>query len=232
MHLHFPTTALGERPNDAHPPYKSTMLRGPRMPSVAVKYATVAAQGVHVSKATIEANDADLTKHGVAQPQGQAITVSGRIVDEDGTPIRDSLVEVWQCNAAGRYAHVADDHDAPLDPNFSGYGKLLTDDDGRYKFKTIKPGAYPWGNHHNAWRPAHIHFSLFGNVYAQRLITQMYFPDDPLFPFDPIFNSIPDGAARNRLISRFSLNETVSGTSLGFVFDIVLRGRAATPTGI
>jgi protocatechuate 3,4-dioxygenase, beta subunit len=230
--MHFPPLSAGERPNEIHPPYKSTMLRGAREPLVVVRHDLAATRGVTASKLLLKANDADLTKHGASEPQGQAITVSGRVVDEDGKPVRESLVEVWQCNAAGRYAHAKDDHDAPLDPNFFGYGKFFTDTEGRYKFKTIKPGAYPWGNHHNAWRPAHIHFSLFGNVYAQRLITQMYFPDDPLFPFDPIFNGIPDGAARNRLISRFSLEESVSGTSLGFVFDIVLRGRNATPTGI
>ncbi|MGL4232998.1 MAG: protocatechuate 3,4-dioxygenase subunit beta [Casimicrobium sp.] len=230
--MHFPPLGLGEHPNEIHPPYKSTMLRGAREPLVSVRYEIAATRGVAASRQLLKANDADLTKHGAAEPQGQAITVSGRVVDEDGKPVRDSLIEVWQCNAAGRYAHAKDDHDAPLDPNFFGHGKMLTDGEGRYKFKTIKPGAYPWGNHHNAWRPAHIHFSLFGNVYAQRLVTQMYFPDDPLFPFDPIFNGIADGAARNRLISRFSLDETVSGTSLGFVFDIVLRGRDATPTGL
>jgi protocatechuate 3,4-dioxygenase, beta subunit len=180
----------------------------------------------------LSARDADLTIHGSGEPLGQAITVSGRVLDEDGRPVVDSLIEVWQCNAAGRYAHVKDDHDAPLDSNFPGFGKMMTDGDGRYRFKTIKPGSYPWGNHHNAWRPAHIHFSMFGKVYAQRLITQMYFPDDPLFPFDPIFNSIPDESARKRLISSFSLDETVSGTSLGFVFDIVLRGCSATPMGV
>jgi protocatechuate 3,4-dioxygenase, beta subunit len=230
--MQFPPLSLGVRPNDIHPPYKSTSLRGPREPRVLVRDERAATQGVKASANILGVHDADLMKHGATEPIGQAITVSGRVVDEDGKPVRDSLIEVWQCNAAGRYAHAKDDHDAPLDPNFLGHGKMLTDADGCYKFKTIKPGAYPWGNHHNAWRPAHIHFSLFGNVYAQRLVTQMYFPDDPLFPFDPIFNGIPDGAARNRLISRFSLDETVSGTSLGFVFDIVLRGRDATPTGI
>jgi protocatechuate 3,4-dioxygenase, beta subunit len=230
--MHFPPLPLGVRPNDIHPPYKSTGLRGPRESRVSVRYERVARSGVASPASVLRANDDDLTKLGKSEPLGQAITVSGRVVDEDGKPVRDSLIEVWQCNAAGRYAHSKDDHDAPLDPNFSGHGKMLTDGEGRYKFKTIKPGAYPWGNHHNAWRPAHIHFSLFGNVYAQRLVTQMYFPDDPLFAFDPIFNGIPDGAARERLISRFSLDETVSGTSLGFVFDIVLRGREATPMGI
>lgn len=230
--MYFPPLALGERPNDIHPPYKSTGLRGPKAPRVVVRHELVANRGIATPPAILLANDSDLTAHGKSEPQGQAITVSGRVVDEDGRAVRDSLVEVWQCNAAGRYAHAKDDHDAPLDSNFFGHGKFMTDSEGRYRFKTIKPGAYPWGNHHNAWRPAHIHFSLFGNVYAQRLVTQMYFPDDPLFAFDPIFNGIPDGAARQRLISRFSLDETVSGTSLGFVFDIVLRGRNATPMGI
>lgn len=230
--MYFPPPGLGERPNDIHPPYKSTGLRGPKEARVRLRHELVATTGIAAPPAIIRVNDADLTAHGASEPLGQAITVSGRVVDEDGRPVRHSLVEVWQCNAAGRYAHAKDDHDAPLDPNFLGHGRFLTDADGRYCFKTIKPGAYPWGNHENAWRPAHVHFSLFGNVYAQRLVTQMYFPDDPLFAFDPIFNGISDGAARQRLVSRFSLEETISGTSLGFVFDIVLRGRNATPTGI
>jgi protocatechuate 3,4-dioxygenase beta subunit len=176
-------------------------------------------------------NDADLTRQSAGEPLGQRIVVSGRVIDEDGTPVRDSLIEVWQCNAAGRYFHAKDQHDAPLDPNFHGFGKLLTDDQGRYRFVSIKPGAYPWRNHPNAWRPAHIHFSLFGNAYAQRLVTQMYFPDDPLFPYDPIYNSVPE-QARRRLVSAFDLNLTVEGIALGFRFDIVLRGRDATPLGI
>lgn len=229
--MNFPPLALGERPNDVHPPYKSTGLRGPKQPRVLVRHELVASRGIDARKSILRPNDADLMKQGASEPQGQAITVSGRVLDEDARSVGNSLIEVWQCNAAGRYAHAKDDHDAPLDPNFLGHGKFLTDSEGRYRFKTIKPGAYPWGNHDNAWRPAHIHFSLFGNVYAQRLVTQMYFPDDPLFAFDPIFNGIADGAARQRLVSRFSLDETVSGTSLGFVFDIVLRGRNATPTG-
>ncbi len=221
----------GHLPDNVHPPYKSTLARGPHQPRLAVQGGAATRQAVRLTR-PLTALDADLTAHGQAAPLGQAITVSGRVVDEGGKPVSDSLIEVWQCNAAGRYAHHKDDHDAPLDPNFPGFGKVLTDSDGRYAFKTIKPGAYPWGNHHNAWRPAHIHFSLFGNVYAQRLITQMYFPDDPLFPFDPIFNSIADESARQRLVSKFSIDETVSGVSLGFVFDIVLRGRQGTPTGI
>jgi protocatechuate 3,4-dioxygenase beta subunit len=177
-------------------------------------------------------NDTDLTVHGHGAPLGEKIVVSGVVRDEDGTPVRNSLVEVWQANSAGRYWHERDQHDAPLDPNFYGVGKMLTDGEGRYRFITIKPGPYPWGNHDKAWRPAHIHFSLFGNVYAQRLVTQMYFPSDPLFDFDPIFQSVPDAAARQRLVSRFSLEETVGGEMLGYEFDIVLRGRNATPMNL
>jgi protocatechuate 3,4-dioxygenase beta subunit len=179
-------------------------------------------------------HDADLTRikgrGGVAM--GQPINVIGRIVDLRGNPIRGAQVDLWQCNAAGRYAHANDRHDAPLDPNFHGHGRVLTDDEGRYRFVTIRPGAYPWNNHRNAWRPAHIHFSLFGNVHAQRLVTQMYFPGDPLIEHDVIINTIADEAARRALVSRFSLDETVPDQALGFVYDIVLRGRDATPFGL
>jgi protocatechuate 3,4-dioxygenase beta subunit len=139
------------------------------------------------------------------------------------------LIEIWQANAAGRYIHVWDQHPAPLDPNFSGAGRIVTDEHGRYRFVTVKPGAYPWGNHPNAWRPAHIHFSLFGPTFLSRLVTQMYFPGDPLFAYDPIFNSIPDPAVRERLVSRFDLETTEPDWALGYQFDIVLRGRQATP---
>ncbi len=232
MNYAFELDARKNWAKDVYAGYKSTKLRGPLRSAIRLHDSLAASLPTQAPIALITARDCDLTRHGAAEPQGQAITVSGRVVDEDGRAVSDSLVEIWQCNAAGRYAHEKDDHDAPLDPNFSGWGKCLTDSDGRYRFKTIKPGAYPWGNHENAWRPAHIHFSLFGNVYAQRLITQMYFPDDPLFPFDPIFNSVPDAAARQRMISQFSMDETIPGTSLGFTFDIVLRGRTATPTGM
>jgi protocatechuate 3,4-dioxygenase beta subunit len=151
------------------------------------------------------------------------------VLDEDGRPIPHTLVEVWQANAAGRYAHRVDAHPAPLDPNFSGAGRMLTDEHGRYRFVTIKPGAYPWRNHDNAWRPAHIHFSLFGHSFLSRLVTQMYFPGDPLMPFDPVLNSIPDAGARKRLISNFDLSVTEPEWALGFTFDIVLRGAQATP---
>jgi protocatechuate 3,4-dioxygenase beta subunit len=188
---------------------------------------TVAAFARNILKPT----DADLTRQSSAEPLGQRIVVAGRVIDEDGRPVRNSLVEVWQCNAAGRYHHAKDQHDAPLDPHFHGFGKMLTDEHGHYRFVSIKPGAYPWRNHPNAWRPAHIHFSLFGNAYAQRLITQMYFAGDPLLPLDPIYNSAPDGA-RQRLVSAFDLSLTVEGIALGYRFDIVLRGRDATPMGV
>jgi protocatechuate 3,4-dioxygenase beta subunit len=167
--------------------------------------------------------DADLTAHGDREPLGERIVVSGRVVDEDGRPVRGALLEIWQANAAGRYAHEVDQQPAPLDPSFTGAGRTLTDDEGRYRFVTIKPGAYPWKNHPNAWRPAHIHFSLFGRAFAQRLVTQMYFPGDPLFAYDPIFQSVRDPAARERLISAFDLATTVPEWALGYRFDIVLR---------
>jgi protocatechuate 3,4-dioxygenase beta subunit len=154
--------------------------------------------------------------------------LTGRVLDSGGRPVPDALVEIWQANASGRYAHRVDDHPAPLDRNFDGAGRCLTDSDGRYRFVTIKPGAYPWRNHLNAWRPQHIHFSLFGRAFTQRLITQMYFPGDPLFAQDPILNSIPDPAARERLICRLDMAITQPDWALGYSWDIVLRGPAAT----
>jgi protocatechuate 3,4-dioxygenase beta subunit len=176
----------------------------------------------------VTAADADLTTRYAAEPIGQRIIVTGRVLDSDGRPVPDTLVEIWQANSAGRYNHHVDDHQAPLDPNFDGAGRCMTDSGGRYRFVTIKPGAYPWRNHLNAWRPAHIHFSLFGHAFTQRLITQMYFPDDPLFGQDPIFASVPDPRARQRLIARFDLDTTEPEWALGFQWDIVLRGREAT----
>ncbi|MGA0611415.1 protocatechuate 3,4-dioxygenase subunit beta [Caldimonas sp. KR1-144] len=231
--MRFPPVAPGVHPSLIHPPYVSTRTRGPSQAPIRLESAGAPVErGIAFERSLLKPNDADLTKHGQGEPLGEKIVVTGRVTDEDGRPVRNSLVEVWQCNAAGRYWHKKDQHAAPLDPNFFGLGKLFTDDDGRYRFVTIKPGPYPWGNHPKAWRPAHIHFSLFGNVYAQRLVTQMYFPGDPLFDYDPIFQGVPDAAARQRLISRFSLDETVSDQMLGYVFDIVLRGRDATPFGI
>lgn len=159
----------------------------------------------------------------------RAIRIAGVLLDGAGDPVTDGMVEIWQANAAGRYRHAVDTHDAPLDPNFTGAGRCVTDANGEYRFVTVKPGAYPWRNHPNAWRPAHVHFSLFGRAIPERLITQMYFPGDPLFPFDPIFNSIRDEKDRQRLISTFELELTEPEWSLGFRFDIVLGGRNATP---
>jgi protocatechuate 3,4-dioxygenase, beta subunit len=172
----------------------------------------------------------DLTAGNPGQaPLGERIVIEGQVLDGDGAPVPDAVIELWQANAAGRYRHVVDDHDAPLDPNFAGCGRVLTDGEGRYRFVTIKPGAYPWRNHYNAWRPAHLHFSIFGIGLMQRLVTQMYFPGDPLLPYDPMYNSIPDEKARLRMISTFDWETTIPDIALAFRYDIVLRGRDATP---
>jgi len=173
--------------------------------------------------------DNDLTRHGEREPIGERIVVAGRVLDEDGRGLPNTLVEVWQANAAGRYRHSRDNHRAPVDPNFLGAGRAITDREGNYRFVTIRPGAYPWRNHDNAWRPAHIHFSLFGSAFISRLITQMYFPNDPLIPHDPVLHAIPDQDARDRLVSSFDLALTEPEWALGYRFDIVLRGRCATP---
>ena len=229
--MRFDPVPPGVYPDAVHPPYKSTTLRGQKRASLRIETPLPVSQGIGFRRELVVAGDADLTTRGAGAPLGEKIVVTGRVADEDGSPVRDSLIEVWQCNSAGRYFHRKDQHDAPLDPNFFGFGKFFTDGVGNYRFVTIKPGPYPWGNHDKAWRPAHIHFSLFGNVYAQRLVTQMYFPGDPLHALDPIFNSIPDVAARQRLVANFSLDDTVGDRMLGYRFDIVLRGRGATPMG-
>jgi protocatechuate 3,4-dioxygenase beta subunit len=221
-------------PSGTHPPndspgYRSTALRHPKEPLVVIPHTLSELTGPVYPYGRIDTNDNDLTRQHHDEPLGERIIVQGRVLDEDGRPIPNTLVEVWQANAAGRYAHRVDGHQAPLDPNFSGGGRTLTDNEGRYRFVTIKPGAYPWLNHPNAWRPAHIHFSLFGTSFLSRLITQMYFPGDPLMPYDPILNSIPDERARQRLVASFDLNVTQPEWALGFTFDIVLRGSNATP---
>lgn len=230
--MKFDALETGVYPDLIYPDYKSTVKRGPTLPALRIEAPVPVSRNIDPGARILLPNDADLTRRGQGEPLGEKIVVTGRVFDEDGKPVRNSLVEVWQANSAGRYWHSRDQHGAPLDPNFFGLGKMMTDDEGRYRFVTIKPGPYPWKNHDKAWRPAHIHFSLFGNVYAQRLVTQMYFPGDPLFPYDPIFNSVPDEAARQRLISRFSLEHTVGEEMLGYEFDIVLRGRDATPFGL
>jgi len=217
-----------------HPPldyaeYRSTQLRAPARPLVPLAQMLTEVTAPVFGDDRVGEGDNDLTRQHAGEPLGERIVVSGRVVEEDGRPVPDTLVEVWQANAAGRYLHAGDQHPAPLDPNFSGGGRCLTDAEGRFRFITIKPGAYPWGNHHNAWRPAHIHFSVFGRAFVQRLVTQMYFPGDPLFFQDPIYNSVRDPKARERMICRFDLDKTVPEWALAYEWDIVLRGPAATP---
>jgi len=213
-----------------YPGYRSTRFRAPARPLVTLPEELHSPAGPVFGEAAIDEHDDDLTLGHDHEPLGERIIVSGRVLDEDGRPVRNSLVEIWQANAAGRYRHDVDRHPAPLDPNFSGAGRCLTGDDGSYRFTTIKPGAYPWRNHDNAWRPAHIHFSVFGRAFTQRLVTQMYFPGDPLFAFDPILTSVRDPKARALLVSSFDLATTEPEWALGFRFDIVLgRGSGATP---
>ncbi len=220
----------GTQPEYLHPTYTSTAKRSPTRPLVRMPQTLSEVTGPIFGHDAVGAGPQDdLTKQHAGEPLGERIVVSGRVLDEDGQPVPHTLVEVWQCNAAGRYLHVNDRHDAPIDPNFSGCGRMLTDAEGRYRFVTIKPGAYPWRNHYNAWRPAHIHFSLFGRAFLTRLVTQMYFPGDPLLPADPIFNSTADPMARDRLVSTFDWETTEPEFALGYRFDIVLRGRDATP---
>jgi protocatechuate 3,4-dioxygenase, beta subunit len=215
-----------------YPDYRSTRLRAPREALVALPAGTLDVPGPFVPAGFVRAGDNDLTAHGKSAPLGEKMIVSGRLLDESGRPIRHSLVEIWQANASGRYAHPGDTHDAPLDPNFTGIGRTFTDAEGGYRFVTIKPGSYPWQNHPFAWRPQHIHFSLLGNAPVQRLVTQMYFPGDPLLDIDPVYNSVPDAAARSRLVSTLALETGIEGIALGYRFDIVLAGAKSTPLGI
>lgn len=219
----------GTQPEYHYAPYVSSIARSPRMPLVRLPETLTERSGPAFAAALLRAGDNDLTAQHHGDPIGERIYVHGRVLDEDGRPLRGALIEIWQANAAGRYRHKADNYDAPIDVNFTGEGRTMTDDRGYYCFKTIKPGPYPWGNHHNAWRPSHIHFSLFGAGILSRLITQMYFPGDPLQPLDPIFNSIPDEAARLRLVSRLDMQRAEPNNALAYAFDIVLRGRNDTP---
>ena len=225
----FPRESLNAFPPSLHPDYKSTVKRAPTRPLVPMPHTLSELTGPVYGHDGIRPGDDDLTKQHAGEPLGERILVHGRVLDEDGRPVSNTLVEIWQANACGRYIHVVDQHPAPLDPNFTGAGRAQSDSEGYYKFVTIKPGAYPWGNHHNAWRPAHIHFSVFGHSFVSRLVTQMYFPGDPLFEFDPIFNSVPDEKARMRMVSSFDLDNTRPEWALCYRFNIVLRGRNATP---
>lgn len=226
--LPFRPPAPGSQPPLSAPAYRSTQGRAPLLPPVAIPPTLTEASAPRFDPAHY-APRLDMSRLDGRQALGERIIVAGRLSDEDGRPVPHAMIEVWQANAAGRYDHPGDQHDAPLDPNFLGRGRVFTDENGEYRFESIKPGAYPWGNHPNAWRPNHIHFGVHGPAGAQRLVTQMYFPGDPLLELDPIFHTIPDAAARERLISRFDLSLTMPDYALGFRFDIVLRGRLATP---
>jgi len=216
-------------PHDA-PAYKSTGARHPKQPLIAIAPGAGELAAPPVGpELLLKEKSTDLTTQLGSPVMGERIIVAGRILDEDDRPVAGTLVELWQANAAGRYPHPIDQHDAPLQDNFAGLGRAITDADGWYGFTTIRPGAYPWRNHPNAWRPSHIHFSLFGHAFASRLVTQMYFPGDPLLEFDPIFNTVPDAEARKRLICAFDFALTKPEWALGFRFDMVVRGRRATP---
>ena len=215
----------GVHPPLLYPEYRSTVLRAPKQPLTYLPHTLTELTGPLLGEGRVGELDHDLTR----QHEGERIIVHGRILDGDGRAIPNTLVEIWQANSAGRYRHEGDRHPAPLDPNFTGVGRCLTDSEGRYRFVTVKPGAYPWRNHDNAWRAAHIHFSLFGRAFVQRLVTQMYFPNEHLFFQDPIYNAVRDECARQAMISSFDLERTVPEWALAYRFDVVLTGRDATP---
>ena len=212
-----------------YPGYRSTRWRAPDRPLVSLPEELHALDGPVFGEDVLGESDNDLTRQHPGEPIGERIIVTGRVLDDDGRPIGGTLVEIWQANAGGRYRHEVDQHPSPLDPNFSGAGRCLTDPDGCYRFVTIKPGSYPWGNHENAWRPQHVHFSVFGRQFTQRLVTQMYFPGDPLMEYDPIATSVRDPKARALLVARFDLETTQPEWALGYQWDIVL-GRAGAGT--
>ncbi|HEX3318585.1 MAG TPA: protocatechuate 3,4-dioxygenase subunit beta [Solirubrobacteraceae bacterium] len=213
----------GTQPPLLWPDYRATRTRAPGRPLVGLRPSLTELTGPVLGDDRVGEGDNDLTAQHDGEPLGERIVVHGRVRESGGRPVAETLVEVWQCNAAGRYRHAVDGHPAPLDPNFTGVGRCLTDREGRFRFTTIRPGAYPWRNHPNAWRPAHIHFSVFGSAFVQRLVTQMYFPGDPLFAHDPIFNAVRDPAARELMICRFDLERTVPEWALAYEYDIVLR---------
>lgn len=217
------------QPPYLYPGYRSTVARAPGKPLIPLAQTLSEITGPIYGHEKVRPSDTDLTRQHPGEPLGERIIVGGRVIDVNGKPLPDTLLEIWQANAAGRYRHEGDNHPAPLDPNFSGGGRCVTDAQGGYRFVTIKPGAYPWGNDTNAWRPAHIHFSLFGSAFVTRLVTQMYFPGDPLFELDPIANSVSDAKARQRMIAKLDMDNTVPEWALAYEFNIVLRGRDATP---
>ncbi len=211
------------------PDYRSTVIRAPQHPPIAIPPTLTETTGPGGCWDRLMGPAlADLTKQHKAEPLGQRIIVAGRVLDEQGRAVPDTVMEIWQANAAGRYIHAKDQWDAPHDPNFTGAGRVVTDAEGRYRFVTVRPGAYPWGNHRNAWRPAHIHLSLLGPAFATRLVTQLYFPDDPLIEIDPIANAVPM-PYRQRLVARLDMDVTEPNWALGYRFDVVLKGRDQTP---
>lgn len=220
----------------SHPPYMfkaygSSVKRGPLEKLVPITQTLSEITGPLFSDIKLEPGENDLTRSAGSGKEalGERIIVVGKVLDEDERPVPNTLIEIWQANAAGRYHHPVDQHNAPLDPNFIGAGRCVTNDKGGYRYLTIKPGPYPWLNHPNAWRPSHIHLSLFGPSFVTRLVTQFYFPGDPLLPLDPIFNSVPTKSARERLMASYAHDVTESQFALGYRFDIVMRGRKATP---
>ena len=216
------------RPDD--PGYRSTALRAPSHEPVAIPLTLSELTGPGALPTELDPIEADLTANAGTdgEPIGERIIVSGRVLDEDGNALPDTLVEIWQANAAGRYRHQVDQHRAPIDPHFIGAGRCLTDADGVYRFLTIRSGAYPWANDVNAWRPSHLHFSLFGPALPSRLVTQMYFPGDPLHAQDAILNAVP-AEARPLLIASYDPDLSESEWALGYRWDIVLRGSKSTP---
>jgi protocatechuate 3,4-dioxygenase beta subunit len=222
----------GGQPANDWPAYASTVKRHPTRPPVALKQTLTEITGPTFADGWTGPETLDLTKQHKGEPIGERMILAGRVLDEDGKPVPNTLVEIWQANSAGRYIHPNDTHPAPLDPNFTGRGHVVSIDEGEYRFLSLIPGAYPWRNTYNAWRSKHVHFSVFGPAFATRIITQMYFPGDPLLEFDPIYNSVPDEAARKRLVAAYDPNLSEAEWALGYRWDIVLRGRHATPAGI
>jgi protocatechuate 3,4-dioxygenase beta subunit len=225
----YPRPDPSDQPKRLYPPYGATIRRAPAQPLIRLPHTVSELTGPLYGHSPIGETDDDLTRQHPGEPLGERIIVAGRVLDEEGRPVAGTLIELWQCNAAGRYHHPVDQHDAPLDPNFTGAGQVVSGPDGLYRFLTIKPGAYPWRNSPNAWRPAHIHLGVFGPGFATRLVTQMYFPGDPLLGYDPIFQSTADEGARERLISQYDPTLSEAEWALGYRFDLVLRGRDATP---
>jgi len=226
----YAAPAPGGQPPYLHADYKSTIARAPKRALIKLPQTLTEVTGPRFDTNWFGGEHADMTRWEGGEAQGQRIILAGRVLDEDGRPVPNTLLEIWQCNSAGRYRHERDQHDAPLDPHFRGVGQVVTNDKGEWRVLTIRPGAYPWRNTYNAWRAAHVHFSIFGPAFATRIVTQMYFPGDPLIPADPIINAVPDRKARESMISSYDPDLSEAEYAMGYRWDIVLRGRDATPT--